>query len=385
VLHDSVFIAGDRKLDQVLEPGHVVTLVVHDPSGTPVAGADLDVKAAGGGDKIFTPHDMTIADGTAVAVLQRGTYLFQIDPPPGTPLDRAVLNNVAITADTTIAVSLPEAIRVTATGQVVDEFGTGVEGVELKARLKINDKPVFIPNPFTDPLGGFVLAIPIGLYNVFVSPPRGAKLIAVELPGVEVAADSSWGVTTLKEGVLVFAEVRSPSGAVISGADLDVVLESTQETIFTPHDNTDANNAAEAVLAPDTYTFIVTPPTGSPYEMASLNGLVITRDTTIVVNLATAPGNVPVGGKLGNGHPNPFRSATTVPYTVLQASDLTVGVYNVAGQLVRVLASGFHPADTYETTWDGRDRSGARVSSGVYFVRLNSSSGKDTRKVILIR
>jgi flagellar hook assembly protein FlgD len=46
-----------------------------------------------------------------------------------------------------------------------------------------------------------------------------------------------------------------------------------------------------------------------------------------------------------------------------------IGIYNVAGKVVRTLVDGFQAAGRYQTSWDGRDNSGALVTRGVYFLR----------------
>jgi hypothetical protein len=53
---------------------------------------------------------------------------------------------------------------------------------------------------------------------------------------------------------------------------------------------------------------------------------------------------------------------------------------------VKVLFSGHRPPGRYEETWDGRNENDRRVSTGIYFSRLETISGfKQTRKVLLIR
>ena len=68
--------------------------------------------------------------------------------------------------------------------------------------------------------------------------------------------------------------------------------------------------------------------------------------------------------------PNPFQSTTRIAYSVAGNGErVEIGIYNVAGRLVRKLVSGFHPAGRHEVVWDGRDQAGGNVSRGVYFLR----------------
>jgi len=46
-----------------------------------------------------------------------------------------------------------------------------------------------------------------------------------------------------------------------------------------------------------------------------------------------------------------------------------IGIYNVAGRLIRNLASGFQASGRYSVSWDGRSSDGSTVPGGVYFLR----------------
>jgi flagellar hook assembly protein FlgD len=53
-----------------------------------------------------------------------------------------------------------------------------------------------------------------------------------------------------------------------------------------------------------------------------------------------------------------------------EAARVEIGVYDIAGREVRVLAEGVQSAGRHSVTWDGRDQSGAQVRKGMYFVRI---------------
>lgn len=89
---------------------------------------------------------------------------------------------------------------------------------------------------------------------------------------------------------------------------------------------------------------------------------------------------------LGPAVPNPFNPATTIHYEVPSPGGLVVlRVYNVAGQLVRLLASEFKQPGYHTVEWDGRDAHGSPVATSVYFVRMSSGSFTDTRKIVLLK
>jgi len=56
-----------------------------------------------------------------------------------------------------------------------------------------------------------------------------------------------------------------------------------------------------------------------------------------------------------------------------------IAVYDVAGRLVRTLASGVEAAGPHSVEWDGRDAQGTRMQRGVYF--LHAAIGREARHV----
>jgi hypothetical protein len=62
------------------------------------------------------------------------------------------------------------------------------------------------------------------------------------------------------------------------------------------------------------------------------------------------------------------------------AGDVTVEVYNVLGQVVSTLASGYMDASTYTLSWDAAD-----ASSGVYFVQATTEGFTKTQKLMLVK
>jgi len=79
-------------------------------------------------------------------------------------------------------------------------------------------------------------------------------------------------------------------------------------------------------------------------------------------------------------YPNPFNPSTNISLTLDQASNVSVSVYNVMGQLVDVIAEGNFAANTYNLSWDAQS-----FSSGVYFIRTQVDGYVDNQKVMLMK
>lgn len=83
--------------------------------------------------------------------------------------------------------------------------------------------------------------------------------------------------------------------------------------------------------------------------------------------------------------PVPFRGSGRVEFVLPRVGAVRLTIHDVRGRLVSVLAEGVVPAGRTVRTWDGRDRFGAKVAAGTYFVRLEANGELVTEKIVLIR
>ena len=86
---------------------------------------------------------------------------------------------------------------------------------------------------------------------------------------------------------------------------------------------------------------------------------------------ANAQGSQPV---LLQNAPNPFNASTAISFLIpfrLAGEPTRLSIYNLTGQLVRVLQFETLQAGEHSLSWDGRDDLGREVASGVYIYRLD--------------
>ena len=83
--------------------------------------------------------------------------------------------------------------------------------------------------------------------------------------------------------------------------------------------------------------------------------------------------------------PNPFNPSTTIAYTLSQAGDVEIMIYNIRGQLVRNLLHQIKQPGIYRELWDGNDNKGVSCSSGMYNVVLCSGKDKFNHKAVLLK
>jgi hypothetical protein len=96
--------------------------------------------------------------------------------------------------------------------------------------------------------------------------------------------------------------------------------------------------------------------------------------------------SIPQSWELDQNYPNPFNPETTIRYGVPESGPVQVKIYNIRGEQVRTLVSRHHEAGWYTIAWNGRNESGASVSSGVYIYALTTPSGfLKTQKMIYMK
>ena len=90
--------------------------------------------------------------------------------------------------------------------------------------------------------------------------------------------------------------------------------------------------------------------------------------------------NSPSVFTLNQNYPNPFNPSTIISYSLPQASNVKLVVYNAIGQPVRVLENGFKNSGTYNVTFNASE-----LSSGIYFCKIEAGQFSSIRKMMLVK
>jgi hypothetical protein len=93
--------------------------------------------------------------------------------------------------------------------------------------------------------------------------------------------------------------------------------------------------------------------------------------------------------ELEQNFPNPFNPDTKIGYSLPMAARVEIAVYDIRGRIIKSLLDGVQPAGSHEIGWDGKNRSGNAVPTGIYFYKMRVS-GNDreytaTRKMVLMK
>ena len=84
-------------------------------------------------------------------------------------------------------------------------------------------------------------------------------------------------------------------------------------------------------------------------------------------------------------YPNPFNPSTTVSYLLKENSEVDLAVYNLKGQLVKILQQEQVNAGQHRVLWNGIDSYNKEVSSGTYIFRMRVNNKIYTSKAILMK
>ncbi len=210
----------------------------------------------------------------------------------------------------------------------------------------------------------------------------GSNFIAGGVSGLYVSTDNlvSWNpvaFTVLGSNVQIAG--FATQGATVFGVAYNAVVEGSGN-------GTSWSNITSSLSPNDPYTAIAVIDTN--LFIGTNNNSAFTKDATvwrlstnnIPTGVRTAENNTPVNFNLDQNFPNPFNPTTVISYSIPAGGQTVLTVYDMLGRDVRRLVDEHQNAGNYSVTFDG-----SRLTSGVYFYRLQSGSFSRTRKLMLMK
>ena len=123
-----------------------------------------------------------------------------------------------------------------------------------------------------------------------------------------------------------------------------------------------------------------------------INGLDLAAYETAIYEFTGVSGVEPgeglpsrAGLRLEQNYPNPFNPSTAIRFTLPASAHVKLGIYDVAGREVVVIRNSVHAAGPHTVSWDGKDRTGQPLGTGVYFVRLVAGDETRVSKMLLMK
>jgi hypothetical protein len=88
---------------------------------------------------------------------------------------------------------------------------------------------------------------------------------------------------------------------------------------------------------------------------------------------------------LRQNYPNPFNPNTMIEYALPKPAHVTIEIYNLLGQKVNVLVDEDQKIGRYQVAWDGKDKDGRELASGIYFYRIQAGDFVKCKKMIMLK
>ena len=171
----------------------------------------------------------------------------------------------------------------------------------------------------------------------------------------------------------------SPSISFISN---DIILNNSSRIIFDIRDYTNYQVSELVIASISNEETIV-------YKTNYQNGTIFT-DIDSLLTFAIFVNKklnqfVPNEFLIYNNFPNPFNSSTIIPFQIPNESYINASVYNILGQEILTILEGVHASGYYHLKWNGEDRNGNYVSSGIYFMKIKYNNKYYSKKMILLK
>lgn len=96
-------------------------------------------------------------------------------------------------------------------------------------------------------------------------------------------------------------------------------------------------------------------------------------------------GKIPGDLILHGNHPNPFNAGTEISFELMTESNVNLVIYNLLGESIKTLPDNSLAAGKHNITWNGLDRFGRPVSSGIYFYKLITPQSNLSNRMTVIK
>ncbi|HUT62737.1 MAG TPA: T9SS type A sorting domain-containing protein, partial [Anaerolineae bacterium] len=106
----------------------------------------------------------------------------------------------------------------------------------------------------------------------------------------------------------------------------------------------------------------------------------ISNDVFTITRSITVDHEIPFEFSATQNTPNPFNPVTTISFSLAEAGNTTVEIYNVRGQKVDTLVNGYLEAGWHSMVWDG-----SGFAAGVYFYTVTAGGFSKVRKMMLVK
>ncbi len=122
-------------------------------------------------------------------------------------------------------------------------------------------------------------------------------------------------------------------------------------------------------------------PAESLYAVVEYALMILEKPTLVEEEETSTPRDF----ELHQSYPNPFNDRTIIKYSLSRPTSVSLTIYNILGQKVRMLVEGQTQNGRVSVIWDGKDDKGNDLSSGIYFYRLQAGELSETKRMVLLQ
>ena len=124
-----------------------------------------------------------------------------------------------------------------------------------------------------------------------------------------------------------------------------------------------------------------------------------TPEAGILLDVEKIENEISTSFTLEQNYPNPFNPSTIISYSLpsvtlsgalptgrqVEGSRVILKIYDILGKEVKTLVNQEQSSGVYQVTWNGDDQLGNKVSTGVYFYKIDAGEFIQTKKMLLIK
>ncbi len=89
--------------------------------------------------------------------------------------------------------------------------------------------------------------------------------------------------------------------------------------------------------------------------------------------------------KFLTNYPNPFNPSTIIKFELSEPYQTEVAIYNIRGQLVKVLAKEYMTKGVHELTWNGLNETGKACATGPYIYKVKCNDQIKVNKMLMLK
>lgn len=193
----------------------------------------------------------------------------------------------------------------------------------------------------------------------------------VDLWGPQIVSDGAHGAVVISGSMSIYAQRIDQNGLAQWSTDGIVLCNGTAAT-WPLHASVVSDGSGGGIAA------------WTDKRGATLDIYAARVDASGTEPLTDADAPPPIS-RLRQNYPNPFNPLTTISFDLETESRAELGVYDASGRMIAVLLDRRLAAGRHTVTWNGADRSGRKVASGVYFCRLTVGDRSESIAMVIAR